>query len=109
LQPFISRLPRPAQPEGQTPANSKNDYLLQFVLYFSDPDHQLTHATVTQAVPSKWVDIWDQHDWIEDHVVEALRVGVEVIGQEYIVARMGWIKDDAAGSPPEESAEAKTN
>lgn len=25
-------------------------------------------------------------------MVEALRVGVEVVGQEYIVARMGWGK-----------------
>lgn len=27
---------------------------------------------------------------MEDLVAEALRVGVEVVGQEYVVARMGW-------------------
>jgi len=34
----------------------------------------------------------DDYDWVEDLVAEALRVGVEVIGQEYVVARMGWTK-----------------
>lgn len=50
------------------------------------------HTTVTQAVPADWLEIWDDYDWVEDLVVEALRVGVEVIGQEYIVSRMGWGK-----------------
>ena len=49
---------------------------------------------MTQAVPANWLDIWDEYDWVEDLLVEALRVGVEVIGQEYIVARMGWGKQD---------------
>ena len=31
-----------------------------------------------------------EYEWVEDLVVEAIRVGVEVIGQEYIVSRMGW-------------------
>lgn len=34
--------------------------------------------------------MWDEYDWVEDLVVESLRVGVEVIGQEYVVSRMGW-------------------
>ncbi|KAG6866817.1 hypothetical protein C0991_008753 [Blastosporella zonata] len=63
---------------------------LQFLLYLSDPEHQLTHLTITQAVPGKWLDIWDEFEWVEDLVAEALRVGVEVVGQEYLVARMGW-------------------
>ncbi|KAG6869190.1 hypothetical protein C0993_012289 [Termitomyces sp. T159_Od127] len=63
---------------------------LQFLLYLSDPEHQLTHTTVTQALPGKWLDIWDEFDWVEDLVTEALRVGVEVVGQEYLAARMGW-------------------
>ena len=29
---------------------------------------------------------------MEDLVVEAIRVGVEVMGQEYIGSRMGWDK-----------------
>ena len=33
-------------------------------------------------------------------MAEALRVGVEVVGQEYIVARMGWM------NPKQETDEA---
>ena len=55
------------------------------------------HTTITQAVPGEWLEIWDEYDWVEDLVVEALRVGVEVVGQEYIVARMGWGKEKMAG------------
>jgi hypothetical protein len=46
-------------------------------------------------VPEKWLGLWDQYDWVEDLVAEALRVGVEVVGQEYIVSRMGWDKSGA--------------
>lgn len=65
---------------------------MQFLLYLSDPSHQVLHSTVTQAVPGKWLDLWDEYEWVEDLVIEAIRVGVEVIGQEYIVSRMGWDK-----------------
>ena len=40
------------------------------------------------------MDLWDDYDWVEDLVAEALRVGVEVVGQEYIVTRMGWTNKD---------------
>jgi hypothetical protein len=73
-----------------TPAPTQSN--LQFIIHLSDPSHQLVHTTVTQAVPGDWLEIWDEYDFVEDLVVEALRVGVEVVGQEYIVARMGWGK-----------------
>jgi len=38
------------------------------------------------------LEVWDEYDWVEDTVAEALRFGVEVVGQEYVVGRMGWIK-----------------
>lgn len=43
-------------------------------------------------------------EWIEDILVEALRVGIETIGQEYVVARMGW--DAHLNEGPETSEEA---
>ncbi|KAK2462062.1 hypothetical protein APHAL10511_006525 [Amanita phalloides] len=63
---------------------------LRFLLYLADPEHHLIHTTLTQPIPQRWLDMWDDHDWVEDLVAEALRLGIEVIGQEYIVARMGW-------------------
>ncbi|KNZ71267.1 UPF0615 protein [Termitomyces sp. J132] len=110
-----AKVPSPGPPATQTTATYSHVYLriqpyygsygsigssqtskisqprqLQFLLYLSDPEHQLMHTTVTQAVPRNWLDIWDEFDWVEDLVAEALRVGVEVVGQEYLVARMGW-------------------
>jgi len=91
LQPFVTLLnipQAPTTPEGSSGSQST----MQFLLYLSDPSHQISHSTVTQAVPTKWLEYWDEYDWVEDLVVESIRVGVEVIGQEYIVSRMGWDK-----------------
>jgi hypothetical protein len=79
---------------------------LQFILCLSDPEHKLSYMTVTQAIPEHWLKVWDQYDWVEDTVAETLRVGVEVIGQEYVVGRMGWTREAPAGSTGEDAAAA---
>jgi hypothetical protein len=79
---------------------------LQFLLYLSDPSHKLVHSTITQAVPASWLAVWDKYDWVEDLVAEALRVGVEVIGQEYIVSRMGWAASGGDKEPALDTKEA---
>ena len=91
IQPFLS---------SNTLQAEKSYQSLQFLLYLSDPSHQLLHSTVTQGIPGRWLDLWDTYPWVEDLAVEALRVGVEVIGQEYISGRMGWVPDKG---PSEES------
>ncbi|KAI0786052.1 maintenance of telomere capping protein 1 [Abortiporus biennis] len=90
LQPFTTPLPVPDTPTTPGDASAQSNFNLQFLLYLSDPSHQITHTTITQAIPGKWLGIWDEYDWVEDLVVEAVRLGAEVIGQEYIVSRMGW-------------------
>ncbi|KAI0961253.1 hypothetical protein AcW1_000386 [Taiwanofungus camphoratus] len=100
IQPYMTSYPLP-QTSVTDSANSPNTNALsslQFLLYLSDPTHQLSHSTVTQAVSRKWLEFWDEYDWVEDLVVESIRVGVEVIGQEYIVSRMGWDKKTVDGS-----------
>ncbi|GLB36411.1 putative family of unknown function (DUF5427) [Lyophyllum shimeji] len=98
---------------GEPQTASTQTRHLQFLLYLSDPEHQLVHTTITQAVPGKWLDIWDEFDWVEDLVAEVLRVGVEVVGQEYLVSRMGWggqgkaTKDDTVEEKEAASAETK--
>lgn len=59
-------------------------------MYLFDPAHRLSHSTVTQVIPSNWLALWDDYDWVEDLVAETIRIGAEVLGQEYVVARMGW-------------------
>ena len=100
IQPFFSSYTLEAEKSHQS---------LQFLLYLSDPSHQLLHSTVTQGIPGKWLDLWDTYPWVEDLAVEALRVGVEVLGQEYISGRMGWTPDkegssEGSGSEEEEGS-----
>ncbi|KAF9535528.1 maintenance of telomere capping protein 1 [Crepidotus variabilis] len=92
VQPFYTTFTQVGQPETAEPERH-----LQFLLYLFDPPHKLTHTTVTQVVPSKWIALWDDYDWVEDLVAESLRVGVEVLGQEYVVSRMGWGKKEEHG------------
>lgn len=111
VQPFIAPFPLTTQslPDNtETPTDRDDTSHLQFLLHLLDPSHKLVHSTVTQALPASWISIWDQYDWVEDLVAESLRVGVEVLGQEYIVARMGWnqhsVDAPTATAPPAASA-----
>jgi hypothetical protein len=100
IQPYSSSY---AQPPSPSEVSSDVHRQLQFLIYFFDPGHKLAHTTVTQSVPIKWLSLWDEYYWVEDLIADALRVGVEVIGQEYVVARMGW------GSKEEQSKENSTS
>ncbi|TFK76844.1 hypothetical protein BDN72DRAFT_783361 [Pluteus cervinus] len=105
VQPFFTSLQVPSPPlsdEEQSTPQLQPQESLQFLLHLVDPAHKLSHTTVTQVIPTAWLDIWDQYDWVEDSVAEVIRVGVEVLGQQYVVARMGWIK-----SKEKESREAE--
>ncbi|KAK0233365.1 maintenance of telomere capping protein 1 [Armillaria fumosa] len=106
VQPFLTSYPVPSKSESDapsassSPAESSTQQHLQFLLYFSDPALNLVHTTITQSVPGAWLGLWDDYEWVEDLVAEALRIGVEVVGQEYVVARMGWA---ALGGKKEET------
>jgi len=106
VQPYTTSFTLPEQTatsssaDGQAPVPRTS---LQFILHLSDPGHKLVHTTVTQAVPGNWVDMWDKYEWIEDMVVETLRLGVEVLGQEYVAARMGWMEKGTEPQGAEET------
>jgi len=105
IQPFFTFL---SLDPGATGDNTPTKRQLQFLLHLSDPTHTLLHTQITQGVPAEWLDIWDDNEWVEDMVVEAIRLGVEVIGQEYVVARMGWMrKGEQQPAKPEEEVEKK--
>jgi hypothetical protein len=100
IQPYSSSY---SQPSSLPEVSSEVPQQLQFLIYFFDPVHKLVHTTLTQTVPIKWLSLWDEYDWVEDLIADTLRVGMEVIGQEYVVARMGW------GSKEESSKENFTS
>ncbi|CAE6458247.1 unnamed protein product [Rhizoctonia solani] len=99
VQPFFSpelptKLPKLPGTEASVslPPPKAEQHQLQFLLYLVDPVHELAHATVTQGVSAGWLGMWDAHEWIEDTVIEVLRIGVEVLGQHYVADRMGYAK-----------------
>lgn len=75
---------------------------LYFLLLLYDPSHSLRHSTITQAVPSQWMDIpYEENEWVEEALVDVIRKGVEVVGQDYVGRRMGILKGVEEGKGEE--------
>jgi len=90
VQPFAFDLPTASVDEPQGPTRpTATPQAVQFLIYLTEPSHHLSHCALSQAVPLQWLDIWDSNEWVEDLIVEGLRLGVQVVGQEYVTARMG--------------------
>ena len=64
---------------------------------------------MTQAVPSAWMEIpYEENEWVEEALVEVIRKGVEVVGQDYVARRMGVLKDEVEeGKSEVEGSEKK--
>jgi hypothetical protein len=101
--------PAPAEPssaEEPETVSHTHIFVRVFLVVLADPGHELAHDTITQAIPEAWLALWDKYDWVEDQVVAALRQAVEVVGQDYIARRMGWIAAPAKdGEEAEEEEE----
>ena len=84
-----------------------------FAIYLHDPIHGIDFRTLSQAVPSQWVE-WldasganagqelpesiaeiiesggvDPREWVAEWIEETLTLGVGVVAQRYVVRRMG--------------------
>ncbi|GAA5967834.1 hypothetical protein JCM3765_001895 [Sporobolomyces pararoseus] len=91
LQPVLAPLPSLPSPPSTSASNSSpaSSKQLYFLLLLIDPTHSLTHHTISQPLPSSWLDIpFEQNEWVEEFMVDAIRGATEVIGQEYITGRM---------------------
>ena len=90
--------------------------LISFAIYLHDPIHGITYNTLTQSVPTKWIE-WldasaytseagepglpeeiadivntggvDPREWVAEWVEEVLALGVGVVAQRYVARRMG--------------------
>lgn len=104
IQPYTSPSPFPVSSGAEASPSSQQ---LQFLLQLRDPAHTLDMSTSTQAMPARWMDLWDTHEWVEDQLAEALRLGVEMLGQEYVVQRMGWGSATSISSSPTASSKER--
>lgn len=91
LQPVLAPLsiPEPSllldssSSSSSSPSTSEPKKHLQFILSLQDPTHNLQFTTVSQSVPGDWMDVeYDQSEWVEERLVDIIRVSVEVIAQD---------------------------
>lgn len=85
LQPILAPLSVPEPPllldSTETPADKPKH--LHFVLTLHDTTHNLRFTTVSQPVPGDWLDVeYDQSEWVEERLVDVIRIGVEIIAQD---------------------------
>ncbi|ODQ55324.1 hypothetical protein SAICODRAFT_5270 [Saitoella complicata NRRL Y-17804] len=86
-----------------TPAFLGEDKQLAFLIYLHDPTHSLTFTTTSQPLPLSWVKYLEAEakdaeeevekvhpdEWVEDWVEDSVGLGVGVVAERYVMARMG--------------------
>lgn len=62
---------------------------LSFVILMVDPNNKLKFKTYSQSMPLNWLDIpYEENEWVEDKMVDILRMSVTSIAQDYVWTRM---------------------
>lgn len=101
---------------NSTPAptiiSSSSPHAFQFIVYLTDPEHNINFSTVSQSFPLQWAEWLDSPDsafesgavgggsgtatvsadpreWVIDWVEEGLGLSVGVVAQTYVSKRMG--------------------
>jgi hypothetical protein len=88
LQPVLAPLSIPEPPllldsDPSSTSTSGPAKHLQFILTLHDPVHNLRFTTVSQGVPADWLEVdYEQSEWVEERLVDVIRVGVEIIAQD---------------------------
>ncbi|KNZ47609.1 hypothetical protein VP01_628g6 [Puccinia sorghi] len=107
IQPIISRLPvfgptpstttrgskatmlEVAQQQGQQGVTVDMEGHLFFLVLLRDVKNSLDHTTLTQSIPATWLEIpFEENEWVEDIMVDVIRRGIEIIGQQYVNGRI---------------------
>ncbi|CAO3631289.1 unnamed protein product [Cunninghamella blakesleeana] len=78
------------QPVKYTVSNDgKTPYQLVYAIVLEDPTNQLSFQAYSQSIPLTWLDIpYEENEWVEDKMVDVLRMAVTTIAQDYVYTRM---------------------
>ncbi|KAF9358613.1 hypothetical protein BGX26_001305 [Mortierella sp. AD094] len=77
-----------AETEGSSVTMEK-DVFISFVLVLSDPTHKLEFESSSQSMPAQWLLIpYEENEWVEDRMVDCIKLAVGVIAQDYVWTRM---------------------
>lgn len=100
IQPIISTLPGLSSSlNSMKESNELSDGLkgvsvieeehLFFLILLRDLNNSIDHATISQSMPAVWLQIpFEENEWVEEVMVEIIRRGTEVIGQQYVNGRL---------------------
>ncbi|KAG0364349.1 maintenance of telomere capping protein 1 [Gamsiella multidivaricata] len=67
----------------------EKDTFISFVLVLHDPTHKLEFESCSQSMPAQWLLIpYEENEWVEDRMVDCIRLAVGVIAQDYVWTRM---------------------
>ncbi|KAI8096237.1 maintenance of telomere capping protein 1 [Halteromyces radiatus] len=62
---------------------------LVYAVVLEDPTNQLSFQTYSQSIPLAWLDIpYEENEWVEDKMVDVLRMAVTTVAQDYVWTRM---------------------
>ncbi|KAF9941003.1 hypothetical protein BGZ67_006059 [Mortierella alpina] len=67
----------------------EKDVFISYVIVLQDPTHKLEFESCSQSVPAHWLLIpYEENEWVEDRMVDCIRLAVGVIAQDYVWTRM---------------------
>lgn len=77
---------------SSTPStDNASEKFLFFVIVLTDPTHNLTFETYSQALPISWLDVkYEENEWVEDKMVASINLAVQTIAQDYVWHRMNY-------------------
>ncbi|KAG0025564.1 hypothetical protein BGZ81_007077 [Podila clonocystis] len=68
---------------------AEKDMFISYVIVLQDPTHKLEFESVSQTLPAHWLLIpYEENEWVEDRMVDCIRLAVGVIAQDYVWTRM---------------------
>ncbi|KAF9413037.1 hypothetical protein BGZ94_000863 [Podila epigama] len=86
------RVPRNGYKPSTSDPNAKipeKDMYVSYVIVLQDPTHKLEFESVSQSLPAHWLLIpYEENEWVEDRMVDCIRLAVGVIAQDYVWTRM---------------------
>ncbi|KAG0199198.1 hypothetical protein BGX28_007468 [Mortierella sp. GBA30] len=67
----------------------EKDMFISYVIVLQDPTHKLEFESCSQSLPAHWLLIpYEENEWVEDRMVDCIRLAVGVIAQDYVWTRM---------------------
>ncbi|CAG8531209.1 1151_t:CDS:2, partial [Racocetra persica] len=89
---FMAIQPTKANPyslQNKSEDTADPDQYLFYVIVLTDPTHNLTFKTFSQALPVSWLDIpYEENEWVEAKMVSVIKLAVQSIAQDYVWHRM---------------------